>query len=68
MIYFDTDVLINLLIPQDKAKHLLARTVYHTATDKHQFFISLLCLQELAYVLHKLEQNPSDIEGILSGF
>ncbi len=38
MIYFDTDVLINLLIPQDKAKHLLARTVYHTATDKHQFF------------------------------
>jgi predicted nucleic acid-binding protein len=68
MIYFDTDVLINLLIPQDKARHLLAKTPYHSATDKHQFFISVLCLQELAHVLHKLEQNASDIEGILSNF
>lgn len=68
MIYFDTDVLINLIVPQDKSKHLLARTIYLAATDKHQFFISLLCLQELAYVLHKLEQNAHDIEDLLSDF
>jgi predicted nucleic acid-binding protein len=36
MIYFDTDVLINLLIPQDPAKHQKAKILFHLATDKEQ--------------------------------
>jgi len=68
MIYFDTDVLIHLLITQDIDKHKQARALYQTATDKEQFFISLLCLQETAFVLHKLGQKQDDIEAMLDTF
>jgi predicted nucleic acid-binding protein len=68
MIYFDTDVLINLLIPQDPAKHQKAKILFNSATDQEQFFTSLLCLQETAFVLQKLDQIPNDIDAILTSF
>ncbi|OJV19310.1 MAG: hypothetical protein BGO21_08620 [Dyadobacter sp. 50-39] len=68
MIYFDTDVLINILIPQDPEKHLQAKALYHTATDNEQFFISFLCLQETAFVLQRLGQTPDDIDAMLTSF
>ncbi|MCE6988015.1 PIN domain-containing protein [Dyadobacter sp. CY323] len=68
MIYFDTDVLINLLIPQDSAKHKLAKNLYQDSTEREQFFISLLCLQETAFVLQRLGQHPDDIEAMLAAF
>lgn len=68
MIYFDADVLIHLLIPQDILKHKQAINLYQSATEKNTFFISLLCLQEIAFVLHKLGQKSEDIEAMLYTF
>jgi len=68
MIYFDTDVLIHLLIPQDPIKHQLAKDLYLSAVDENQFFISLLCLQETTFVLERLRQKAEDIEAMLNTF
>ncbi|MCF0057237.1 type II toxin-antitoxin system VapC family toxin [Dyadobacter sp. CY356] len=68
MIYFDADVLIHFLLPQDVVKHKQANHLYQSATEKNQFFISLLCLQEIAFVLHKLGQKSEDIEAMLYNF
>ncbi|MGA0558580.1 type II toxin-antitoxin system VapC family toxin [Larkinella sp. VNQ87] len=68
MIYYDTDVLINLLVPQDSAKHQLARELYERATSNDQFLISFLSLQETAFVLHRLGRTPADIEAMLQAF
>ena len=46
MIYFDPDVLINYLIEQDKEKNAQAVGLYNHASEKGEFFCSLLCLQE----------------------
>ena len=54
MIYFDTDVLINYLIEQDKEKNAQAVGLYNHASEKGEFFCSLLCLQETAFVLSRL--------------
>ncbi len=45
MIYFDTDVLIHLLLPQNLVKHEDANRLYWKSTEKKELFISLLCLQ-----------------------
>lgn len=68
MIYFDADVLIHLLISQDILKHKQAINLYQSATEKNTFFISLLCLQETAFVLYKLGQKADDIEIMLHNF
>ncbi|MBE9461246.1 type II toxin-antitoxin system VapC family toxin [Dyadobacter subterraneus] len=49
-------------------KHELANNLYHIATEKNQFFVSLLCLQETAFVLHKLGKKADDIEAMLYNF
>lgn len=66
MIYFDTDVLVNFHLPQDLVKHQRANELYYQASSKSEFFISLLCLQETAFVLRKLDESPSDIEALLA--
>lgn len=66
MIYFDTDVLIHLLLPQDLVKHEDAKRLYWGSTEKKDFFISLLCLQETGFVLQKLAQQPEAIERMLT--
>lgn len=68
MIYFDTDVLINLLIPQDSIKHQFANELYQTAVDHQRFFISQLCILETAFTLRKLGEAPNDIEAMLDAF
>lgn len=66
MIYFDTDVLINYLVEQDKVKNTQAIDLYQYATEEGLFFCSLLCLQETAFVLSKLGVKNGIIEEITS--
>ena len=67
MIYFDTDVLINYLIEQDPKKHQLAIDRYYDAARKGVFFCSLLCLQEVSFVLSRLKVDSLDIETMVQG-
>lgn len=66
MIYFDTDVLVNFHLPQDLIKHQEANELYYQASAHSEFFVSLLCLQETAFVLRKLDESPADIEALLA--
>ncbi|MCE7070593.1 hypothetical protein LZG74_09785 [Dyadobacter sp. CY327] len=66
-VYFDTDVLIHLLVSQEPDKAELAYPLYKASTDNNRFF-SLLCMQEVAYVLHLLGQQPDNIERMLNTF
>ncbi|MFN3851591.1 MAG: type II toxin-antitoxin system VapC family toxin [Spirosomataceae bacterium] len=61
MIYFDTDFWIHYFIIQDRKKHLLTKRIFEKVKLKNQVFISLLNLQELAFVLAKLEITPPEI-------
>lgn len=61
MIYFDSDVLINYLVIQDKDKYATAKELYEKATREGQFFISLLSLQETSFVLAKLKMPDKEI-------
>lgn len=60
MIYFDTDVLINYFVEQDVSKNQQSIRLFQEATSNGHFFCSLLCLQELSFVLSKLKV-PNDI-------
>ncbi|MBU1822134.1 MAG: PIN domain-containing protein [Bacteroidetes bacterium] len=66
MIYFDTDVLVNFHLPQDAVKYQMANQLYRDASTEGKFFVSLLCLQETSFVLHKLGESPQDIEALLA--
>nr|WP_293838143.1 PIN domain-containing protein [uncultured Arsenicibacter sp.] len=68
MIYFDTDVLIHFLVNQDVDKHQLANELYQQAAQQERFFVSLLCLQETAFVLHKLGEKPDNIQAMIQAF
>jgi predicted nucleic acid-binding protein len=61
MIYFDTDVLVHYHVIQDVTKHQQAKTLLDTATQSGRLFVSLLALQELAYVLAKLQTDRQTI-------
>lgn len=65
MIYFDTDVIVNYLINQDGEKQDLAVKAFETASTKEECFISLLTLQELTFVLAKLEIAAAEIRTII---
>lgn len=64
MIYFDTDVLINYFIEQDLNKNQQAVRLFQEATKDGQFFCSLLCMQELSFVLSKLKVSNELIENL----
>lgn len=66
MIYFDTDVLIHYFFNQDPHKQSLAIASVGNAIRQNQFFISVLTLQETAFVLHKLGVRKNDIIQALS--
>jgi len=68
MIYFDTDVLVHYFVIQDLRKHLLAKKLYEDACLEGAFFISLLTLQETAFVLSKLKMTGDEIAIKLSVF
>lgn len=61
MIYFDSDVLINYFIIQTPEAHAKATKIFANATDQGLFFVSLLSLQEIAFVLAKLQISSDSI-------
>ncbi|ODS80449.1 MAG: hypothetical protein ABS46_14235 [Cytophagaceae bacterium SCN 52-12] len=65
MIYLDTDVLVHYLIEQDAKKHQEAIQLYEEASNKGQCFISVLGLQEVAFVLTKLDVEQASIDAML---
>ncbi len=66
MIYFDTDFWVNYLIIQDRKKHLLVKKIFEKANFDKKVFISLLNLQEIAFVLTKLGVQVFEINEQLS--
>ena len=54
MKYFDTDVIIHSIIIQEIDKHQKAIDLIRNSLEKNEFNISLLGLQETAFVLSKL--------------
>ncbi|RLA06655.1 MAG: hypothetical protein DRQ51_08705 [Gammaproteobacteria bacterium] len=64
MIYFDTDVWIHSLICQDEGKHKQACKIINTHKDG--FIISTLNLQEIIFVLGKLEVDKTIANKILN--
>lgn len=65
MIYFDTDVLVNLFLQQDPIKYEFTNDLYIETSRRGEFFVSFLCLQETSFVLHKLSQDRAKIEQTL---
>jgi len=68
MIYFDTDVLVNALVVQDEVKHIESIELIKGSIKEGSFFISLLVLQELAFVLSKLKCSDDFIKKNLDFF
>ena len=66
MIYFDTDVLIHYLVEQDSDKHLQAIRLFEQASENGLFFLSLLCLEEAAFVLAKLKVDTLSIDMLVN--
>ena len=66
MIYFDTDFLIHYFVIQDRKKHLLVRKTFEKANFDKKVFISLLNLQEIAFVLTKFELERFEIDEKIS--
>ncbi|MFN0037209.1 MAG: type II toxin-antitoxin system VapC family toxin [Saprospiraceae bacterium] len=61
MTYFDSDVLVHLLFLQDPAKQAIARQHVQSAASQGQACISVLSLQEVSFVLAKLQVAKADI-------
>ena len=68
MLYFDTDVIIHYIIFQNERKQKFARKIIKQAIEKNIFCISTLTLQELAFVLSKLQLNKISINKNLEFF
>ncbi len=63
MIYLDTDVLINFLVLQNPDKHDLAGRIYQKTAREESFFMSFLVLQEISFVLGKLNLPVVEIKA-----
>ncbi len=61
MIYFYTDVLLNYHVEQEPAQHEQARHLYQRAIQTGQAFVSLLTLNELVFILARLQVEWNDI-------
>ena len=66
MIYFDTDFWIHYFVVQDRKKHLLVQKIFEKANFDGKVFVSLLNLQEIAFVLAKLGLESFEIEEKMS--
>ena len=67
MLYLDTDVLVNFFIQQNKDKHDLAGRIFEQASAQGSIFVSFLVLQELSFVLGKLNMPASEISANVNG-
>lgn len=63
MIYLDTDVLVNFLVQQNVDKHDLAGRIFEKASEEGSIFVSFLALQELSFVLGKLNVPAPEIRA-----
>lgn len=61
MIYFDTDYLIHYLVIQEKNTHRLVTKKVEGLIERGQFYVSPLNLQEIGFVLNKLNVEPYSI-------
>lgn len=68
MIYLDTDVLIHFLVPQDVSKYQIAKDLFDNLMSSGKLKVSLLTMQETAYVLNRLGLEKQDIESTLTTF
>ena len=68
MIYFDSDFLINYYVIQDRKRHQLAVKIFDKANQNGEGFLSLLNLQEIAFVLSKLRVDIVEINDTLHTF
>lgn len=66
MTYFDSDVLVHFLFLQDPAKQAIARQQVQSAASQGQACISVLSLQEVSFVLAKLQVAKADISKSLA--
>ena len=57
MNYFDTDVLIHSLVNQNANLHLKVNDLIEDTAKANKFLISWLSIQEIGFVLAKLEQS-----------
>lgn len=65
MVYFDTDVLIHTIIDQDSQKREVALNVLESHYNSKTLAISLLSIQEIAFVLGKMKvKNAIIIEKL----
>ncbi len=68
MIYFDTNVLVYSLVNQNEANMTLAQSRVEHAIDNNQFVISPLVIQELVFVLSKLQRDKHYISKACQQF
>jgi predicted nucleic acid-binding protein len=66
MIYFDSDFLVNYFVVQDRKKSQLTEKIFDKANHNSKAFISLLNIQEIAFVLAKLRVETVETNDILS--
>jgi len=63
MLYLDTDVLVNFLVEQNLEKHEMAGRIFEKASEEGSIFMSFLVLQELSFVLGKLNMPASEVKA-----
>lgn len=61
MVYIDTDVLVHSLVNQNEQLHLKAIDLIDEMNNANRFFISWLSIQEVGFVLAKLNQPAAFI-------
>ncbi len=61
MVYFDTDVLIHTIIEQDFIKREISMNTLETCYNSKTLAISLLSIQEIAFVLGKMKVSNDKI-------
>lgn len=66
MNYIDTDVLIHSLINQDQQRHLSVNDLLEEMIKENTFLISFLNIQEIGFVLAKLNQPVPFISSKLN--
>jgi predicted nucleic acid-binding protein len=66
MIYFDSDVWVHYFFFQDPAKQALAVQKIQSAATLNQVAASVLCLQEVSFVLSKLGASKTNINQALT--
>lgn len=61
MIYFDSNVLVHYFTTYEPAKHVEAKQLVEQAVVDRAFYITMLCVQETAFALAKLQQPLPEI-------